>query len=785
MSTRDVLQEPPPRVSGARAAALLAEGWGLVDCRLSPLPSERDLNLLVDDGFVLKVSNPAEPDAVVDMEVDAMAHAAAADPSLAIPRIVRTLDGRSSLVVGDELGRECRARLVTVLPGSPLEGADITAGLAEQIGAAAARTSLALQGFFHPAADRVLDWDPRRLVPVLTAAEAAGVVTRADDSRFFEIAERVAPSLAATGRLRAGVQHADVTLTNVLADGQQVTGIIDFGDMHHTAVVCDAAITLAAVLRHSGPRVGDRDAPDTWGLDTWGLAGAVLRGYQRHRLLEPEEVDLLGDLLLARLSLTALISRTRAREHADNLAYITQYDESTTRLLDELTSLVPAELTHRLHRLAGTSRAPRSGASTRAAPEVAARRAAVMGGPLSPLFYRTPLHIERGEGPWLFTSDGRRLLDAYNNVAVVGHAHPTVTQSVARQLAVLNTHSRYLHPGVVELAERIVATMPPGLDTCLFTTSGTEANELAWRMATELTGGDGALTVRFAYHGSTKWTADLSPNEWPPGHAPDAVARFEAPYGPAELLTRAEAAARVRRAAGELAGRGRRPALVLADSGFTSEGVRDAPDSYLQGLVAGSHEAGALFLADEVQIGYGRTGPQLWRFQVAGITPDFVSLGKPMGAGYPIGALVTRREIADVLAQRYEYFSTFAASPVAAAAGNAVLDVLEAEALPQRALAVGANLRTALAQLRTAHPALGDIRGSGLLAGVDLLAESGEDHRAFARDVLDALVEAGVLAGLTGPGGNVLKVRPPLAWETIHADLFCERLDEVLTALRC
>lgn len=763
--TGDLLHEPAPAMSADGLSRLVSEIWGVRPALVTPLDSERDLNALVDGAYVVKVSNPAEARAIVEMEVAALAHVADADPELVLPRTVPTLAGTAVHEAEDDTGRRCLVRLVTVVPGRVLEGAEITLDLAEQVGEVTARTSLALQGFFHAAAaDRELDWDVRRLPHVVSAAVEAGVLDTAREPVFAELAERVAVAAEATRRLPSGIQHADVTLTNVLALDGQVSGVIDVGDMHHTAHVCDLAVALTAVLRNGGP---------DGGAGLWELAATTLRGYQRRRLLLPEEVDVLGELVLSRLAISSLVSRIRAPEHQDNLAYITQYDEPNARVLGELAALPAAELRARLHRLAGTGTT-----GLRSGTDLAARRAAVMGGSLSPLFYRRPLTVVRGQGPWLFTDDGRRLLDAYNNVAVVGHAHPTVTQAVLRQLGELNTHSRYLHPGVVRLAERIVATMPAGLDTCLFTTSGTEANELAWRLATELTGADGAVIAEHAYHGSTKWMADLSPNEWPAGHRPDNVGTFEAPYGPADALTAEVASARVRAAADQLAEHGHRTALVLADSGFTSEGIRDAPPAYLQGLVAGAHDVGALFLADEVQAGYGRSGPQLWRFALAGVTPDIVTLGKPMGAGYPIGAVVTRREIADVLASRYEYFSTFAATPVAAAAGNAVLDVLETERLPERAVEVGDHLRARLAGLAATHEVLGEVRGTGLMAGIDLRC-----GREAAQDVRDGLVEHGVLAGLTGPGGDVLKVRPPLAWETRHADLFCDTLDEVLQAL--
>lgn len=229
----------------------------------------------------------------------------------------------------------------------------------------------------------------------------------------------------------------------------------------------------------------------------------------------------------------------------------------------------------------------------------------------------------------------------------------------------------------------------------------------------------------------------------------------------------------------EVADRGNRPALLLADSGFTSEGVHDAPASYFEGLRDGAHAVGALYLADEVQVGYGRTGPAMWRFAQADVVPDLVTVGKPMGAGYPMGAVVARREVVDRLAERYEYFSTFAATPAAAAAGNAVLDVLQDRRLPERALVTGAHLRQRLRDLAASTGRLGEVRGTGLVVGVDVIG-----GRATARRLLEALVREGALAGLTGPRGDVLKVRPPLVWDETHVDHFVECLAQALRHLR-
>ena len=760
----DVLSTPAPVLSEARRLELLDTAWRLAAGELGPLPSERDQNTLVDGRFVLKVSNPAEDAGVIDMEVAAAAHLLRVDPGLAVPRTIATASGDLVATVDDDTGRRCLARLVSVVPGRPLEGVPITVAMAEQVGALTARASTGLQGLFHPAGGRRIDWDVRRAAPVLATPEVRDLLRDRGDAAVLDLVPRLAAAAAATAALPAGLQHADVTLTNVLAEAGTVTGLIDFGDMHHTAAVCDLAVALTSVLRNTA---GDQPA----GL--WQLVDAVLTGYQRRRLLLPDEVDVLGELVLARLALTTVNSARLTARTPANAGYLGQHDASNARVLGELIALDPAELADRFARLAGTLRAPRP--QSRRGPELADRRARVMGGALSPLFYREPLEIVRGAGPWLFDSDGRRYLDGYNNVAVLGHAHPAVTQAVTRQWSALNTHSRYLHPNIVELAERLVATMPDGLDTCLFTTSGTEANDLAWRLATAHTGGTAAVVAEHAYHGSSKWFADLSSNEWPPGYRPAHVATFTAPHRTDRELSSADGAARISAAVAQL---DEPAALVLADLCFMSEGVLDAPASFVQGLLDGAHAAGALFLADEVQSGYGRIGPALWRFALAGVTPDLVTLGKPMGAGYPIGAVLTRREIADSLARDYEYFSTFAATPVAGAAALAVLDTVQGGSLLSDAVEVGAHLRERLRAIAAGDARLGDVRGTGLLAGVDLRA-----GRETARDMLDGLAGRGVLAGLTGPTGTVLKIRPPLVWRREHADLFADTLAETLAAL--
>jgi 4-aminobutyrate aminotransferase-like enzyme len=345
-----------------------------------------------------------------------------------------------------------------------------------------------------------------------------------------------------------------------------------------------------------------------------------------------------------------------------------------------------------------------------------------------------------------------------------------VTEAVVRQTRTVNTHARYLYEPLVELAERLAASMPAdsGLDTVTLVNSGSEANDLAWRIAVANTGHSGGIVTSFAYHGVSAVIADLSPEEWVEGFRPPHVETIAppglgSPVGP-----------EMARATAGLAERGVGLAATYIDGGFTSDGIVTPPAEDVGEIVRRTHEAGGLFVADEVQAGHGRTGQHLWSFVRYGITPDVVTLGKPMGNGYPVAAVITRRELVDLFAATTEFFSTFGGNPVAAQAALAVLDVIEDERLVEHAARVGARLRRALEDLRASHPAITAVRGNGLLIGVELA------DALLAERVVDCLRDGGVLIGRTGPAYNVLKIRPPLVFEDEHADILVARLDAAL-----
>ena len=414
------------------------------------------------------------------------------------------------------------------------------------------------------------------------------------------------------------------------------------------------------------------------------------------------------------------------------------------------------------------------------------RRARLLG-PAYRLFYDKPVHVVRGEGVWLHGADGKRYLDAYNNVASVGHCHPHVVDAIARQAGTLNTHTRYLHEGVLDYAERLLATMPAELGHAMFTCTGSEANDLAMRIARSHTKATGLIVTRFAYHGVTAAIAEASPSLGQFVRIGDAVRTVPVPdtYRIAPEGVGKAFAAGVRDAIADLKSHGLRPAALMVDTVFSTDGIFTDPPGFLAEAVDAIREAGGLFIADEVQAGLARTGDAMWGFQRHGLSPDIVTMGKPLGAGHPLAGLAIRPDVLAAFGRESRYFNTFGGNPVSMAAGNAVLDVIEREGLLANAQKVGRHLRDALKALAAKHSLIGDVRGAGLFVGVELVADRATKSPATAQTarVVNALRERGVLLSSTGPHANTLKIRPPLVFSPANADLLVETLDAVLGTL--
>jgi 4-aminobutyrate aminotransferase-like enzyme/Ser/Thr protein kinase RdoA (MazF antagonist) len=759
-----VLQQQPPAFSAAQACEIAQATFGIEAAGARNLGSERDQAFLLTGASgtgtaVLKVSNPAEDPGMLDMEAMAALHAARCDQELtiALPLPSPVQDAAAGPSGSDLARRRVRwmhdgtgywVRAYDLLPGrARLDPLTMTDHALTAWGETTARLGLALRGFIHPRAIRRLPWDvqhaasTRPMVEAIADPQARAAVSAVLDRFDASVEPR-------WGRLRAQVIHSDLTADNVLVDRNGlITGIVDFGDMTHTALLADLAAVLDSLC-------GGRDQ-----AEMFRAARLVIDGYERRVPLEPIELELLGELWAARAAVTVAIGSWRAAAGLEDAAFAERFNASALAMVDNLLTAGWA----RTARLLGAGVAGRAGGDMAGRRALEARRNAVFGPAMEPLSYAEPIEMASASGVWMTGTDGRRYLDMYNNVVCVGHAHPRVTSAAGRQWRALNTNLRYLHASAVELAERIVATCPPGLDTVLFVNSGSEANDLAWRLACWHTGNAGGLCTEFAYHGITAAMADFSPEVLPGARTPDHVQTWRPPdsYRRLHLDTAGFSAALSR-----LGGLGFAPAAVIFDGVLQSDGIYDLDASYVRDLVRLTREAGGLWIADEVQGGHGRTGEAMWSFGRFGIVPDFVTLGKPMGNGQPVGAVITRSELLERFARDTVFFSTFAGNQVSMAAAHAVLDVLADERVLPRTLAAGAALRTAVRAATTDAACVGDVRGTGLANAVEIVTDrtSRRPGAAAAAAIKDALRRRGVLVGTTGKDGNSRKVRPPLAF---------------------
>ena len=412
-----------------------------------------------------------------------------------------------------------------------------------------------------------------------------------------------------------------------------------------------------------------------------------------------------------------------------------------------------------------------------------ANRKRLLGRNLS-IAYKNPIKIVRGSMQYLYDEEGVEYLDAYNNVAHVGHCNPRVVKAGYEQMARLNTNTRYLHDLINQFAERLTATLPDPLKVCFFVNSGSEANELALRLARTHTHAADLIVLDHAYHGNTNTLIDISPykHNGPGGGGPPTwVHKLPLP-DPFRGGQDAEAAI-VNRVIQELRERKTPLAGFIAESMPSVGGQIVLPPGYLNKVYDAVREAGGVCIADEVQTGYGRIGTHFWAFESYGVVPDIVVLGKPIGNGHPIGAVVTTREIANSFDNGMEFFSTFGGNPVSCAIGLAVLDEVFKNDLQNHALVVGQSLLARLSELKASYEIMGDVRGSGLFLGVELVRNRTtlEPATAEADFIVNAMRDRQILFGTDGPFHNVLKIRPPMPFTKTDADRLCETLARVVS----
>jgi 4-aminobutyrate aminotransferase-like enzyme/Ser/Thr protein kinase RdoA (MazF antagonist) len=755
-----------PQFTPADAVRLARDLYGL-SLAAEPLPSERDQNFLLRDGagprFVLKIANRDEGLEILDLQNKLLQFLAGAGTGLAFPRLVAARSGLEITPVGAD-GEAYFVRLLTwvdgvclatVQPHSPM--------LLRSLGAALALLNQALQRFSHAAAHRVLYWDLRHAAMAWPHSDLLPESRRRVLQPFRDAWESLD-----WNRLPASVIYNDANDYNVLADaaGSRVVSFLDLGDVVHSAIVCDLAIAIAYAMLDK--------------QDPIAAAAEVVAGYHEIRPLDGAETDALYTLAATRLCASVCYAAKQARQAPHN-DYLKISNRPAWELLEKLASY-PAEWPREVfRRVCGHSAGARTATSL-----VESRRQ--MLGPSLSLSYSQPLHIIRGWRQHLYDAGGRAYLDCVNNVNHVGHSHPRVNQAVARQMALLNTNTRYLHEHLAEYIERLAATLPPQLCVVYLVCSGSEANELALRLARAHTGRRGVFVLDAAYHGNTSALVDISPYKFngkggggKPAHVeimplPDV---YRGPYQGAGAGVRYAAhVADAARNSGDLA-------AFFAESASGCGGQVIFPPGYLAESFAAVRAAGGVCVADEVQTGFGRAGSHFWMFETQGAAPDIVTMGKPIANGHPMGAVVTTREIARSFDTGMEYFNTFGGNPVSCAAALAVMDVIRDEGLQENARDTGGYLLAGLRHLAAHHSLIGDVRGWGLFLGVELVRdrETREPASAEASDLIDRMKELGVLLSTDGPLHNVIKIKPPMVFSRSDADVLLTRLETALKLL--
>lgn len=563
--------------------------------------------------------------------------------------------------------------------------------------------------------------------------------------------------------LQHSVIHGDLNEANILIKDDKVAGFIDFGDISYAPVVCELAVLLTYVMMMF---------PD----ECFEKAKIIIEHFQKTFPLTEEELEILPQLIATRLSVSVCKSAA-AKAASEETDYILISEKPAWHLLYKWIAINPLRITHIFMNAAGFSaQIPDTLKLLKERKKVAS--------PGLGLSYRKPIHMAAALFQYMYAADGNTYLDAYNNIPHVGHCHPAVTEAASRQIRKLNTNTRYLFESYVSYSGQLLSLFPVSLDKVFLVNSGSEASDLAIRIAKTVTGKKGVAVLEWSYHGHTQNGINISshkfdkqggsgPAEWilrlplPKafnGRHPTAKAYFED----------------ARKLIEDFESNGNSLAAFIAEPISGCGGQVPLIDGYLNLLTPYLRAKGILIIIDEVQTGFGRLGKWFWGFEMHGIVPDLVVLGKPMGNGHPMGAVVTSAAITDAFNNGMEFFSSFGGNPVSCETGKAVIATIKNEGLQQNALEVGSYWLEQLRSLQKQIPVLGDVRGDGLFIGVECVDEQGKENTALAQEITNVLKEKFILTSTDGPLNNVLKMKPPLCFTKENVDRHIETLHAIL-----
>jgi len=751
---------------------ILRSIYGIENPELQDLEGYASLNIRVTsaDGrnFVWKqnLDSPLER-SFLEAENQALFKLAGSLPyNFSVPQPDR--DGHLLSVVENPDGSRTLHRLLAFVEGTFFDQAEHTPDLFASLGTFLAYLDQALLDFHHPGIEaRCHQWDLQYLALPMAHIQFIKDPRQKKLVEYFymQFKEIVAPQRYS---LRRSVIHGDANEQNLLTTDGQVSGIIDFGDMSYTPLVNEVAIALTYAML-------GKDDPLKW-------AGHMLRAYAAELPLESSEVDLLYYLVAGRLC-ASVCNSAHAKTLKPDSDYITISEKPAWAMLERWLSLNPRAVNTVFREAAGLEKKP-----VLHLDQELVRRETYFSKALS-VSYSEPLKMEKAAFQYMYAASGDTYLDLYNNIPHVGHCHPRVVRAGQDQMARLNTNTRYLYDQLHEYSEGLLAKFPEPLNKVFYVNSGSAAADLAVRLARTHNGRKQVMVLEHGYHGNTVTGIEISSYKFEhsggpgkPEHIlqapiPDA---YRGPHRGDDAGQRYAADA-----AALLSDGGWDPAAFICEPIIGCGGQVPLPDGYLTALYPVLREQGIVCISDEVQTGFGRLGRWFWGFEMQAVIPDIVLLGKPMGNGHPLAAVVTTDAIAYSFENGLEFFSSFGGNSVACAVGLAVLDVIESEGLQQNARETGDYLKPGLNDLQKRFPVIGDVRGEGLFLGIEFVKdpETREPHTDLADKVINQLKAARILAGTDGPFENVIKIKPPICFNKKDADVFLQALEVSLEKL--
>jgi 4-aminobutyrate aminotransferase-like enzyme/Ser/Thr protein kinase RdoA (MazF antagonist) len=755
---------------------LIRDHYG-IKVKAQALNGYDELNFVLTDGhskrYILKVSEEAHGLGFLDAQVRIVNHLAASPVAHYFQHYILNHDGEEITRVwkGDA---EYYFRLLSYLEGEfyvAHEGK--SEEMAEDLGGFLGQMDLALSNFSHASMHRHYTWD---ISTTLDNKDKVACINDPEKRRIagyflLQFETGVQPRLHA---LRHAYIHNDANDYNVLVRDGRISGLIDFGDMVYSALINSVAVACTYVMLGRPDPLAD--------------AVALVKGYHAEYPLREEELHLLYDLIAGRLCISVTQSAYNASLDSDNEHHFIT-EKPAWGLLYKWIRINPLLAEDRFRKACGLPGVIDEGGHK----DLLEGRRRHVGKNLS-ISYSEKIKVVQGALQYLYDDQGRTFIDCVNNPSHVGHCHPVVADRMRRQIATLNTNTRYLSDMIVEYAKRLTETLPEKLKVCYFVNSGSEANDLAIRMSRHFTGQQDVIVLDHAYHGTSTLAMEISPYKFdskggfgqrPWVHKAMNPDTCRGPYLYGDPEAGKKYADDVARIITGLQGKGKKPAAFICESLLGVGGQMPLPQGYLKEVYRHVHEAGGVCIADEVQVGFGRVGDAFWGFELQGVEPDIVVMGKPIGNGHPLAAIVVTEAIADAFNNGLEYFNTYGGNPVSMETGLAVLDVIQQEGMQAHAKEVGELLMAGLRALMEKFPIISDVRGHGLFIGAELVNDRTTQEPAVPEIdiIVEKMKERGFLLSTDGPWHNVLKIKPPMPFSKENAIEFCKNLEIVLNEM--